>query len=221
MAALAVTQPDTPAPLTPLDDSVHQQGMRIDPETASKLWARIEIDEAAFREHNKHRVSLRVRGFRPPQGLIWQFDGQTYPLESETHSEALLPGERIWVPLIVAQFGVRANSHWPYKADPAGQVLNEYDFLGAQIPMIRIIEIRDPGDFSKQMEMPKPAGTTCSYCGQEVDPAELGKHMQAEHLSQMVAELDAAKAAAAPSAQQKVKDWASKQARKEEEQATT
>lgn len=171
----------------------HVEAMRIPPEEAGQLWALVQIDEQVFKQFNEYRRTFRVRGYKPDDGLQWQFDGQIYPLQDENRNGPLLPGEKIWVPLIVAQYGVRNTAAWQYQTDEHGSPINKQDFLyGEQIPRLRIIEIRNPGDFTKQ-QFTEPAQilAPCSFCGQEFAPEQLSNHIVEMHTADIRAGLSA------------------------------
>jgi len=193
---------------------VHDQAMRISPEQATKIFACVTIDEASFRQHNELQAGLRVRGFRKQVGLEWQFDGQIYPLSTDKRKGPLLPGEKVWVPLIVAQFGVRNTAVWEYETDAQGNIINKQDFLyGQQVPRLKIIEIRDPGDFAKQMEMPAQVLAACPFCEGEFQSTDLGNHMAVEHGDEIVAARTAVQPANRPAARAAVRQWAEKAAK--------
>lgn len=201
-------------PLPAVDaHEVHRQAMKISDEDALKLYARIRLDPEAFAELNRYRASLRVRGFRAKLGVSWMFDGMEYPQDTAERSGPLRPGEEVWVPLIVAKYGVKNTAVWEYETALDGSVINKQDFNGPQIPIIQILEIRNPGDFGQQMrQAAAPQLAPCSLCAEEFLPADLAGHILSAHAD----DIAAAKNKQAPigDAKKRVEQWAAKQASK-------
>jgi hypothetical protein len=194
-----------------LATDVHEQAMKIPNEQAAKLFACVMIDPATFKEYNEHRQTLRVRGHKADVGLVWQFDGMTYPLDDQVRHGPLLPGEKLWVPLIVAQYGVRNTSVWEYETDEKGNRINRQDFLyGQPQPRLIIVEMRDPGDFARQMVMPTPVLAKCAFCDGDFPPEELAIHMAGDHGAELLAASKQRDPAKDELTRQKVRDWANR-----------
>ena len=191
---------------------VHRTAMAISDEDATKLYARIRLDGEAWRELQKYRASLKVRNFRSQVGVSWMFDGMEYPQDTADRKGPLLPDEEIWVPLIIAKYGVRNSASWEYEVGYNGEIINKQDFTGPQIPMIRILEIRNPGDFGTQVKaLTAPKLAPCSLCNEEFQPHELAAHMIEAHAAEL-AQAAAPKAPATSKAKRRVEEWAARQA---------
>lgn len=184
--------------------------MRIGADQATKMYALVQIDEDAFLSFNDFRASLNVPGYEPDTGLIWQFDGQIYPLDTAKRSGQLLPGEKLWVPLIVAQYGVKQTAMWPLQMVNG---LPRPNFLhGAPVPRLKILEIRDPGDFSDRADFvaPRPATPRCPYCDTEVEVVAFAKHIEESHGAEIAQRVAAPQPSSTEEAKRKVEAWAAK-----------
>jgi len=192
---------------------IHERAMSIAADAASKMYALVALDETMVREYDRYRTEMRVRSYRRELDFGWQFNGQQYPLDDpKTGREGKLKlGERVWVPLLVAQYGVRQSGVWPY--DPASRPGEPvYDFLqGAPTPRLRILDFRTPEDTVEQMKAIKPVLARCSYCQAEVEPELLGTHIEANHLEEILERSTKRQSAKSPDAKKAVADWAEKQ----------
>lgn len=194
---------------------VHRRAMKISDEDALNLWALITLDAPGFAEYTRLQASLKVRQFRSRQGVSWMYNGQEWPQDTPERQGLLKPGERIWVPLIVAKYGVRNTAKWEYLTDDAGNTINRQDYNGPTVPIIHILEIRTPGDFGSQQAaaaLAAPRLALCTLCGNEFPPEDLANHMLTDHRAELVAA--AGGKAAAPSAKTKaqVDEWAKQRA---------
>lgn len=192
---------------------VHQRAMKISDEDALQLWALVTLDATGFREYVKHQQSLKVRNFQASQGVFWQYGGQRYP---QNEGELLRPGQREWMPLIAAKYGVRNTAKWEYMADEAGNTINRQDYNGPTVPIVHILEIRNPGDFREQQAVlaaATPRQAVCTLCNEEFDPAELANHMLTEHRAELAAQA-AGKTTEPSRSRRQVEEWAAEQAKK-------
>ena len=192
--------------------NIHQAAMRISDEDATKLYARIRLDGKTFRELQEYKATLKVRNSRSQVGVSWMFDGMEYPQDTADRKGPLLPDEELWLPLIIAKYGVRNSATWEYEVGYNGEIINKQDFTGPQIPMIRILEIRNPGDFGTQVKaLTAPKLAACSLCNEEFQPHELAAHMIEAHAAEL-AQAAAPKAPATSKAKRRVEEWAARQA---------
>ena len=145
-------------------------------------FAEIEVIPEVWEEHLSFLRSLHTRGIKPPEGVLWQYDGQVWPTGDGHRQGPLKVGERVIVPLVVAEHGIKRTMQWPRDVDDHGLPLNKLDFHGARKPMLRILRMFKPADFvnfngTPRVEIP----SLCAWCGESVPPASYKEHVE-EHL---------------------------------------
>ena len=151
-----------------------------------QMWACVEIDQAAYERHAAFNRSLRSKGWKDERGVQFQYDGQIYPLDDEQRRGALRIGEKVWMPLHIAQHGVRRTAVWEFQTDEYGKEINKPDFHERQPPVLRIIQVSVPALIGK----PPQAGqvpvavipSQCPFCAEQVQPEALRSHIESEHM---------------------------------------
>ena len=139
------------------------------------MYSTVTLDAEEWQKHVELERSRKIKGWREPQGFEWTYGGQQYG--------PVMPGEKISVPAVAAEHGVRESAVFPRLQDERGNELMALDHRGSRFPLLEVVETWHPGDPAKlgKIEI-REEEYKCAFCRDTfADKASFAQHLNQDH----------------------------------------